>query len=122
MTNVTAYAVHVDGALWDDPQISAWCESIADAAAMMERAEVFFADDADFGLMEPNDGGLLTIVRAVFTPDEWETVVASGWALIYTQDALTPPQAEPQESMKDIAARWRAGNVADPDPADEWDA
>ena len=78
-TNTVAYAVHVDGAPWDDPQISAWCERIGDATAMMDRAEAFFADDDDFGVDEPN-GGLLTIVRAVFTADEWQQVVANEWS------------------------------------------
>lgn len=77
--NIVAYAVHVDGGMWDDPEISAWCESIDTAARMMERAEAFFADDDDFGIDDPKDGGLLTIVRAVFTPYEWAETAANGW-------------------------------------------
>jgi hypothetical protein len=71
--NITAYAVHVEGALWDDPQISAWCEDLADASAQMHAAEGFFAVDED-GVP------LLTIVRAEFTADEWKQVVSAGWA------------------------------------------
>jgi hypothetical protein len=71
---VVAYAVHVEGALWDDPDISAWTESLADAAAMMERAAAFFE-------MGEEGVPLLTIVRAEFTPEEWATTRANGWTL-----------------------------------------
>jgi hypothetical protein len=72
--SVVAYAVHVDGSLWDDPDISAWCESVRDAATLMETAEAFFAGD-------DNGVPLLTIVRAQFTREEWTQIVATGWAL-----------------------------------------
>jgi hypothetical protein len=71
--NITAYAVHVEGALWDDPQISAWCEDLADAADQMRAAEGFFASDE-------NGVPLLTIVRAEFSADEWQQVTTAGWA------------------------------------------
>jgi hypothetical protein len=70
---VVAYAVHVDGALFDDPQVSAWCEDLTDAAGMLKRVEGFFDDD---GAEMP----LLTIVRAEFTDGEWATVTQKGWA------------------------------------------
>ena len=72
--SVVAYAVHVDGTLWDDPEISAWCESVHDAATIMTTAEAFFASDL-------HDMPLLTIVRAQFTREEWAQIVATGWAL-----------------------------------------
>jgi hypothetical protein len=70
---ITAYAVHVEGAMWDDPRISTWCENLDDACAQMRAAEGFFASDED-GIP------LLTIVRAEFSAAEWRQVQSAGWA------------------------------------------
>lgn len=74
-TTTIAYAVHVDGGMWDDRRISVWCPDPQDALMRLERAAEFFA----------GDDVLLTIVRAEFTPREWEVLTEAEW----TRPAIT---------------------------------
>lgn len=74
---VTAYAVHAEGALCDEhSSFRGWTTDVHRAAdALVAAADWFAADDPD---LFP---GVLTIVRADFTPQEWDAECDAGWVL-----------------------------------------